>query len=147
MKSAILGRVIEEEPRFEARWQRQVRRQIYLPLAVGSVLVAAVIVALLWGGEGSARLWADLALIYLCAAAGVVGLLLLVVVGGLAYGIGWLTGRIPEPARRARRIAAKVRAEARRGANALAAPAVRAGALWASLRAIPGAMRSGARRR
>ncbi len=147
MKEAIVGRLIDEAPRFEAAWRRQVRRQIYLPLALGFVILVALLIGLLGGGEGKARLGADLALLYLSAAAGVVGLILLVMVAGLAYAMAQLIAHIPGPARRARHVATRVRQEARRGADALAAPAVQASAFWASLRAIPGAVRSGLRRR
>jgi hypothetical protein len=108
--------------------------------------MVAVLVVVLWGGAGKARLWADVSLIYLTAAAGVVGLLFLVIVAGLAYGVAWLTGHIPGPSRRARDLATRIRTASRRGANGLAVPAIRAAALWASLRAIPGALRRGFRR-
>jgi hypothetical protein len=146
MKGAVVGRIVEEGPRFEAGWRRQVRFQIYLPLAAGVILLGVSLVAVLWGGEEKARLWADLAVIYLGTAAGIMGLLLLVLFAGLAFGVGWLIAHIPEPARRARELASRVKTGARRATDAIAAPVMSARALGATLRAIAGAARPGSRR-
>jgi hypothetical protein len=148
MKRPIVGRLIDEAPRFEMAWRRQVARQIYFPLAAGVVILGAVAVALaLGGGGGDASLWADLALIYLAAAAGIVGLFALVVVAGLAYGVGWLVGRIPEPARRAREVAGRLRLGARRAADAIASAAIEVRALAAGAKSVRGALRNAIGRR
>jgi hypothetical protein len=147
MKRPIVGRLIEEAPRFGLTWRRQVARQIYLPLVAGVVILGAAAVGLVLGGRGETSLWADLALIYLLATAGIVGLILLAVVASLAYGVGWLVGRIPEPARRAREVAGRVRLAARRAADSAAAPAIQARALAAGAKSIRGALRNALERR
>jgi hypothetical protein len=147
MKQTIVGRLIDEAPRFEMAWRRQVARQIYLPLAVGVVVLGAAAVALVLGGRGDASLWADLALIYLAAAAGIIGLVALAVLVGLAYGVGWLLGRIPEPAKQAREVVGRVRLGARRAADAVASPAIQVRALAAGAKSVLGALRNAIGRR
>jgi hypothetical protein len=146
MKRPIVGRLIDEAPRFDAAWRREVARQIYLPLAVGSIVLLVALVVLLGARGGEASLWADLAIIYLSAAAGVVGVILLALLAALVYGVSWLVGRIPEPARRVRAAAGRVRLEARRGADALAQPAIRGRAVFEALRSIRGAVGRALRR-
>ena len=141
----IAGR-IEEAPRLGAI-RRQQWRQIFLPFLVGFVFIAAIAGALVTGGPGTGSLWADLALMYLAGAAGVIGLLFLAVVGLLAYGIGWLIPKIPGPAGRVRRAARRVAAGAKRGSEVAVAPVLKARSAWAGVRSIRRAVRSARRGR
>ncbi len=127
--------------------RREQRRQVLFPLVAGSLLVAAAAAVVLAGGQGGMSLGADLAVIYLAGAAGIVGLLVLVVVGALAFGVGWVIPRIPGPAGRVRRVVRRVAAGARRVSDIAAAPVFGAGATWAAVRSVRRALRSGFRGR
>jgi hypothetical protein len=127
--------------------RRQQRSQIVLPLIAGTLVVAVCAGVVLAGGPGGMSLGADLAVIYLAGAAGIVGLLVLVVVGGLAFGVGWVIPRIPVPAGRVRRVVRRVAAGAKRASDVAVGPIVGVGAAWAAVRSVRRALRAGFRGR
>jgi hypothetical protein len=135
------------EPSRAGAIRREQRRQILLPLICGTVVVAVAAGVVLSGGQGSMSLGADLAVIYLAGAAGIVGLLVLVVVGALAFGVGWVIPRIPMPAGRVGRVVRRVAAGASRASEIAVAPVVGVGAAWAAVRSVRRALRAGLRGR
>jgi hypothetical protein len=135
------------EPSRARAIRREQGRQILLPLIAGAVVVAVAAGLVLAGGPGDMSLGADLAMIYLAGAAGIVGMLLLVVVAGLAFGVGWVIPRIPMPAARVRRVFRRVAAGARRASDAVVVPVVRTGAAWAAVRSVRRALSAGFRGR
>lgn len=112
------------------------RLQVYLPLSL-STLVLAALVAWLWvGGVGDTGTWADVALILLLAPALLIGLVILAVFIALAILIGRLIGLIPEPAHRAHVIICRIERETSRGVDMALRPLLTLSALWAAIKAI-----------
>lgn len=83
----------------EAIHRRETWGQIYFPLIVGILLVLAVcglaIVAGVSGDSASTRLWADVSLVIVILQVMIVTLPLLIVFGGLAYGVAYLVKLLP----------------------------------------------------
>jgi len=124
------------ESRQMIAFKRQVRLQVYLPLGVFVLLLAAVVAWFWIGGVGEAGVWADVGLIMLLIPALFVGLILLALILALAILIGKLVGLIPEPANRLRLIVRRVEKETRRGVDLALNPLVNLSAIWSALKAI-----------
>jgi hypothetical protein len=113
-----------------------VRRQIYLPLAVGLILLFAALAGLAVGEIGDASTWADIALAYLLVLMIVAALVFLAAVALLAYGVTWLIGNLPGPAWRVQQAVGRVRVGVRRGADLGVRPLVLARSMWAAVVAV-----------
>lgn len=128
-------------PVTRSRHRRELALQILLPLGVGVLALAAGAWAAGGSGVASASVWADISLIFLLALALLPALMLAAVCGALAYGAGWLTGRVPGPAHRAQKVMARAALEVLRGADVAARPAVTVRGLAAALRSLGPAIR------
>jgi hypothetical protein len=91
--------------------------QIYLPFILILLLLAAVVASLWIGGAGTFSGWADAALVILMIPALLMGLILFVLLAGLCYGLLYIYGLIPGPAKRVQEISARISTGARRFAN------------------------------
>jgi hypothetical protein len=110
------------KPKLDKTFQKTVWVQIYLPFIFILLLLAAV-VAILWvGGAGSYSGWADTALIVLIIPALLLGLLVFGILAGLCYGVMYVVGLIPGPAKRMQEISARVATETRRFADLAVRP-------------------------
>lgn len=130
-------------PQTRRRHRRELAWQVLAPLAGGVLALAAVAWGVGRSGAGDPGLWADISLIFLLALGLLPALLLALFFGALAYGVGWLTGRVPGPAHRAHRFAARAALEVRRAADVAAQPALTVRGLAAALRSIGPAIRGG----
>ncbi len=83
----------------EAIHQRETWWQIYVPLIIGGLLVVAVcILAVVAGASGDSaatRLWADVSLVFIVFQVMIVTLPLLILFGGLAWGLKYLIRLLP----------------------------------------------------
>lgn len=127
------------------RFRRQVRLQVYLPLALG-MLVLGGLVALLWRGQvGSASAWADAALAFMLLVTMVGGVVLLVIFSALTAGVWMAVRRLPEPFEQARLAVAKAEhatdGAARKAAMPLIAPEAMLHAVATGLRYLAGIFR------
>jgi uncharacterized membrane protein (UPF0182 family) len=117
-------------------FKRQMRLQVYLPLGL-FVLLLAAIVAWFWvGGVGGAGVWADVGMITLLIPALFLGLIVLAIFIALAVLIGRLIGLIPDPADRVQSIIRRVERQTTRGVDLALRPLVGLSALWSALKAI-----------
>ncbi len=91
-----------------SKFRRQVWLQVYLPLAVGVMLLAGLSVGLWRGQVGTVSAWADTALSLLLLPVLVLGLILLAVLASLAYGVWYAVRRLPEPFQQVRLTLARV---------------------------------------
>lgn len=115
---------LEPNPVTRAAYRRQVRLQVYLPLAVGIGIIAGA-AALLWtGGLASASAWADASLVLLLLPVLLLSLIPIGVLAAFAYGVVYLMQRIPAPAHRVQRAVARVQQTIRRGSEATVRPFV-----------------------
>jgi hypothetical protein len=116
----------------EERWypweEEPVRRRgrawlwIGLPMFIGLVAITGIVVVVLRQGFGSTQIWADISLVFvlfpLCFM-GVIPLLLLI---GLSYGLGRLVGWLPAPMRQLDGFLQRAARETHRGSDQLARP-------------------------
>lgn len=91
-----------------AKFRRQVWLQVYLPLAVGVLLLAGLAAALWRGQVATASAWADTALSLLLLLVLVFGLIVLAVFASLAFGVWYAVRRLPEPFQQVRLTVARV---------------------------------------
>mgnify|MGYP001577182193 FL=1 len=89
--------------------RRQVRLEIYLPLAIAVLIVVGVGALLGSSGVGDASVWADSALALLLGMAFILGLLLLTVLTAAGVGVWYVIRVLPDPLLRARMGLAKAR--------------------------------------
>lgn len=119
--------------------RREVFRQITLPLTIGAliILVAAVAVALAAGrGVDEVGAWADVSLMWLIIPGMLLVLILMILTAGVAYAVTYLLGVVPPYARQVQDFFLLVQFRVRKIADTAVEPALRAGALMASLRAL-----------
>lgn len=120
-------------------YRRQMRREVYLPLGGGLILVAALVAFLWQGGVGTASGWADIALVFVLFPVMILGLILLLFLAGLTYSIGALVGWIPGLTRRAQGIVGRVEGVVRKASRLAVRPIMAPRAVW---RASETALRS-----
>ncbi len=135
MRVPHFPRKLEPNPITRAAYRRQVRLQVYLPLALGLVALAFGGAWLWREGVGSARIWADTATIFLFLPLLVIGLLGLIVVAAAAYAVGWVTGWLPGYTRRAQRIMAQAERQVTRASDLAVMPVTVPRSVWAAARA------------
>ncbi len=116
--------------------------QIYLPLAVG--LIVVVVFAVFTGlasTEGASR-WADISLIFLIIPVMMVTLLFLAFTAGLIYIVVKLLQEIPVYTRQAQEMIQMVSQRVRKGTDLAVEPVLRIHGFRAALRALRGKLRS-----
>ena len=95
-------------PATQKAFRRQVWLQVYLPFALGFLLLA-LIAFLLWGSNmAGASAWADASLILLLLPVIVLSVIPIVLLAALVYGVTYLTRQIPVPAHQAQQSIAKI---------------------------------------
>jgi hypothetical protein len=85
----------------QAAFRRQVRLQIYLPLLLGLLGLAAMVAAIWRSQYGDTSIWADISLSLLLLVGFALGILLLVVLASAAVGAWYLIRELPRPFRQA----------------------------------------------
>ena len=116
----------------------QVWVQIYLPLGMG-VMILAALVFWVWQAEfGAVTVWADVALVLILIPLFVLGLTALIVLVGLTYGVFWLIGWLPDPLHRLQSTIARVERGTQKGADGVVRPMLVVQAVIATLKAAGG---------
>lgn len=116
--------------------RREVFWQITLPLIVGALIFLGLAGAASWGAIGQVRAWADFGIIWLILLMIVPGLLILILLAGLVYGVTWLIMHLPEYALQTQKIFMLISGRAKEIANKTAEPVLRIEGAWASLKSI-----------
>lgn len=124
-----------------AAFRRTVWLQVYLPLAIGVVLVVALVTVGLaaggWGGATTSGM-ADAALVALLLPAMLVGGIALAAIILLAVGVAWLVGWLPERSRIVQLIAARVSRQSDRISGRAAQAIVVPKSVWGAIGALWG---------
>ncbi len=85
--------------RAQARHRRESLWQVYVPLGLAIAIVLAVMALTIIGAYGVTPLahlvWADISLIYLVVLAAAGGLVVLGLLGGLCFGLGYVLRELP----------------------------------------------------
>ncbi len=122
-------------PVTQAAFRRQAWLEIYLPLGFALLIVGVVVVLLARSGVGDASSWADAALVVLILPLLILGLLVLVGLAFLAYGLFQLGGLIPGPARQVQEVFYRAQFDSRRATDLLVSPVIAVRGAVAALRA------------
>ena len=116
-------------------FRKKVRLQIYLPILLG-VIGLVILVASIWTtGQGTESVWADVSLVMLIIPAFIVVLILLVLLGALAYGVAYVIGVLPVPFRRLQEILTQISVSVEKAGNLAAKPIILPRAVGASVKA------------
>ena len=122
----------------DAEFRRVVRLQVYLPLGIGGVLLAAAIGAgLLTAGTGGAttRGMADVSLILLLMPLIILGLIALAGMAVVAFGVAKLIGWLPPRARKVERVVARIAHQSEAVAGHVTRAVVAPKSVWAAAQA------------
>ena len=138
MLDQLSGGSLPESP-FSEKAARETRRQIwvqiYLPLGMWVMILAALVFWVWQAGFGAVTVWADVALVVVLIPLFVLGLIILIVLAGLTYGVFWLFGWLPDPLHRLQSIIARVERGTQKGADGVARPMLVVQAVIAMLEA------------
>jgi hypothetical protein len=113
--------------------RREVQRQIYLPIIIALVLVlAGVITIIIYGirAESTLRRWADVSLIWVIIPAMFIGLIIMIVVIGVLYGITRGIGVLPKYGNIAQGYFFQAEAKVLQVSNLLVEPFLRLRSSW-----------------
>lgn len=123
-------------------FRNKVRLQIYLPILLG-VIGLVILVASIWTtGQGSASAWADASLVMLIIPVFIVGLIFLVLLGAIAYGVAYVIGILPEPFRRLQEILTQFSVSVEKAGNMVVKPIILPRAAGAAVKAAIMGIRS-----
>ncbi len=129
----------ERNPQTHARHRKEVWWQIILPLLLGMLVIcglSAGAIAAGIGAVGEVSRWADISAIWLIIPPIALALILLVLVGGLAYGVTKLLQVLPPYARLAQDYLVLVSVRARQISNKAVEPVLKARSFWAGFAAL-----------
>jgi len=110
-------------------FRRQTALQIYVPLVIVFLILVGMAAGFMLSGTGTFSAWADISLMLLAIPALVIGIILLVLTGGLVYGVSWLIKALPEPAWQIQQIFSKVAERVQSAADGIASPFIRVNAI------------------
>ena len=130
----ILPHKPERNPITARTFRKQIALEVYLPLGLFVILLAAMVYVLWTLGVGQFGAWADISLVLLLIPLFLLGLLLLGLLIGLVYGLAVVISWLPYPARRGQDLLVRVQATTRKGADMVAKPFLVPGALIMALR-------------
>lgn len=116
--------------------RRYIRVWITLPIVVGILLLSTMVVLIIVLGLGGVGVWADVSLVFLILPVLLVGLLVMVFLGAVLFGIWRLSGWVLPPLRKAQTFTAQAAHSTRRGMDLAAKPVIVASGLAAGLASI-----------
>ncbi len=122
-------------PATQQSFRRQVRWQVYLPLALGLLALIVLVALLARGGVGDPSLWADLTLVLMALPACLLGVILLAALAAAGVGVARLTVLLPPYSFRAQRAMSQLRGGMLRAADVSVIPIVATRSAGASARA------------
>jgi hypothetical protein len=115
-------------------FRRQTAWQIYVPLAIVFLILVGMAAGFVLSGTGTFSTWADISMMLLAIPALVIGIILLVLTGGLVYGVSWLIKALPEPAWQVQQVFSKVAEQVQSAADGIASTFIRVNAIPAVFR-------------
>ena len=122
-------------PMTQRAFRRQVRWQVYLPLALGVLALIGLVVVIARRGVGDASLWADLAVVLMAVPACVLGVVLFAALLAAGLGLARLTMLLPPYAFQAQQALTRLRAGVLRAADLSVTPVVATRSAGASAQA------------
>lgn len=116
--------------------RKEVFWQITLPFVIGTILLLALAIAASWGAIGEVRAWGDVGIIWVILLMFIPGLLLLIVLAALVYGLTVILHRLPEFALQAQNMLQMISWRVKQGADKSVEPILRIESARASLKSI-----------
>jgi hypothetical protein len=122
-------------PTTQRSFRREVGWQIYVPLAVGVVVLVTLVVVVSSAGVADASLWADLAVVLMAVPACLLGIILFAALVAAGLGLARLTALLPPYSYQVQRTLSRLRAGIVRAADVTVAPFVATRSAGASAQA------------
>lgn len=116
--------------------RREVFWQITLPFVIGTLLLLAFAAAASWGAVGEVRVWGDVGIIWLICLMFVPGLILIIILAGLVYGLTVILRRLPGFALQAQNMLQMISWWVKRAADKSVEPVLRIESARASIKSI-----------
>jgi predicted PurR-regulated permease PerM len=127
---------IIRNPETHQAHRREVFWQITLPFIFGALIFLGLAIAASWGAIGEVRTWGDISVIWLILLTFVPGLLMLIVLVVLIYGVSWLVIHLPEYALQMQNVFQLFSRRAKQIADKTVEPVMRVESARASLKSI-----------
>ena len=115
--------------------RRQFRREIYLPLIIGVLLIAGLAI-FLWPDDSNPGVLADVSVVCLALPILLLGVLAVVILGIAVFATEKLIQMLPAPFRKAHRIIERLERAAKRGGDLAAKPMISTLSAWAGIKAF-----------
>ncbi len=132
--------VVPAEGRNREKITRETRRhiwlQIYLPLALGLIILVGLVIWVILAGFGTTSVWSDVGLVLIIIPTFVIGLLIFVVLIGITYGLFRLIDILPDPIDRVYLTVEQVGEGASQGADLAVKPVLAVLKAGAALKAV-----------
>jgi len=130
---------IPPEPNAEvhAQHRHETQRQVYLPLIIAILVVLAGVVAIIIYGiraESTLRRWADVSLIWVLVPVMFIGLIFMIIVFGVLFGVTRVLGIIPGYGSQVQGYFRQAEAKVSQVTDALVEPLLRVRSSWAVVR-------------
>jgi hypothetical protein len=116
--------------------RRHVRLQVYLPLALGVIILLGLGIWVILAGFGTTSVWADVGLVLIIIPTFVIGILIFVVLIGVTYGLFRLIGILPDPIDKVYLTVEQIKEGATQGADLAVKPMLAVLKAGAALKAV-----------
>lgn len=138
--------VIPAQGRNKEKIARKTRRhiwlQIYLPLALGVIILVGLAIWVVLADFGTTSVWGDVSLVLIIIPTFVIGLLIFAALLGITYGLFRLIGLLPEPIDRVHMTVERVGELTSQGADLAVWPVITVRKTGAALKAVWNAIAS-----
>lgn len=116
--------------------RRHVLLQVYLPLALGVIILLGLGIWVILAGFGTTSVWADVGLVLIIIPTFVIGLLIFVALIGITYGLFQLIGILPDPIDKVYLTVEQIKEGASQGADLAVKPMLAVLKAGAALKAV-----------
>lgn len=126
----------QDREKISRETRRDVRLQVYLPMALGVIILLGLGIWVILAGFGTTSVWADVGLVLIIIPTFVIGLLIFVVLIAITYGLFRLIGILPDPIDKVYLTVEQIKAGATQGADLAVKPMFAILKAWAALKAV-----------
>lgn len=142
MESANQPELPEPNPVTQAAYKKQIRVEIFLPLALTLLLSVVVIALVIISGTGDASVWADVAIVFIAIPILILGLLFLAATIASVFGLYKALDFLPSITVQGQDLSLKLRQNAQMVADRLADPVKSMESINTSVRAAIASIKS-----
>ncbi len=136
MENQVKPQTKERNPITHQAHKREVFWQIIFPFVLGAALFLALAIATSWGAMGKVGTWANIGVIWLILIMFLPGLIVLILLAALVFGVTWLFVKLPEYALQVQNVFVMIAWQVKQYTNKTVEPVMRIESARASLKTI-----------